>query len=128
MLFERDRVVAVLDLDFMAERDRIDDIALILYYTNSGTTLARGLPIEDRRKRLRALVDAYDSTAVPALGSIERVALPLALARTMLKYTRYLVEAEVPAQQRGALTAELPELSWSEAILHQVTDWQDAFA
>ena len=127
VLFDGERVVAVLDLDFMTERDRIDDLALILYYTNSGDTLPPDLTIEQRRARLGELVDAYDEAAAPRLSSLERAALPLALARMMLKYTRYLINAATPEEQRAVLNAERPELDWSAAVLDDLADWQTAF-
>lgn len=39
VLFDQADIVAILDLDFMSERERIDDLALILYYVSSGSTL-----------------------------------------------------------------------------------------
>ena len=49
----------VADLDFMGERARIDDLALTLYYTNS--TFTDDQTSDTRIRRLRTLVDAYDS-------------------------------------------------------------------
>ena len=128
VLFDQAEIAAVLDLDFMAERERIDDLALILYYTNSGSALPPDLTVEQRLERLRELVDAYDESAVPPLSSLEREALPLAVARIMLKYTRYLSQLESLVDQRAVLVAEWPELAWSAAIASQPSDWQDAFA
>ena len=128
VLFDADAVVAILDLDFMAERERIDDIALILCYTNSGRTLPRGTRPDERRRRLRALVDAYDRGLSARLTAVERAALPLALARVALSYTRHLLQRGTEAEQRAVLTAWAGDLDRSLAIVRDLGRWQDAFA
>ena len=128
VLFVQDDISAILDLDFMSARERIDDLALILYYVNSGDTLPSDMAIEQRRQRLRTLIDAYDVTAAPQLSVLEREALPLAIARIMLKYTRYLSLAETIVDQRAVLAAEWPELDWSSSIVRELAAWQEAFA
>jgi Ser/Thr protein kinase RdoA (MazF antagonist) len=128
VLFEDDAVVAVLDLDFMAERERIDDIALILYYTSSGSTLPRDTDLDERRRRLRALLDAYDRGLNARLTATERAALPLALARVVLSYTRHLLQRVQEADQRAVLAAWAVDLDWSLAIVRDLSRWQDAFA
>jgi Ser/Thr protein kinase RdoA (MazF antagonist) len=128
VLFDQAEITAILDLDFMSERERIDDLALILYYARSGSTLPPDLTVEQRRHQLRDLLDAYDATAAPPLSSLEREALPLVLARIMLKYTRYLNQLESIVDQRAVLAAEWHELDWSSAILSELPDWQEAFA
>ena len=70
VLFLGDTVVLVLDLDFMAERVRIDDLALTLFFANSsigGDRLSM-----DRIRQLRVLVDAYDSGLSDHLSAAER--------------------------------------------------------
>src|SRR6266496_4802871 len=125
--FRDGSVVAVLDLDFMEEGARIDDIALVLYYANSGSTLASlGDPAE-RMQALRGLVDAYDSGLERHLSEEERSALPLVLARTPLKYARHLLLRGSAAAQRAVALAEAPDLEWALSIAKLPGPWRDAF-
>jgi Ser/Thr protein kinase RdoA (MazF antagonist) len=73
--------VFIADFSFMAERARIDDLALTLYYADSelGPTTSR-----DRIAALRPLVRAYASGLGEPLTSAEREALPWAIARQPL--------------------------------------------
>jgi Ser/Thr protein kinase RdoA (MazF antagonist) len=125
--FRDGSLVAVLDLDFMGERARIDDVALILYYVNSGSTLASVHDPAARMRALRRLVDAYDSGLERHLSDAERSALPLALARTPLKYARHLLLREEAAAQRAVAMAEAPDLEWALRIARRPGPWQDAF-
>jgi Ser/Thr protein kinase RdoA (MazF antagonist) len=125
--FRNGSVVAVLDLDFMEEGARIDDIALVLYYATSGSTLASlGDPAE-RMQALRGLVDAYDSGLERHLSEEERAALPLVLARTPLKYARHLLLRGSAAAQRAVALAEAPDLEWALSIAKLPGPWRDAF-
>ncbi|HET8628787.1 MAG TPA: phosphotransferase [Thermomicrobiales bacterium] len=127
VLFDADSIVGILDLDFLAERERIDDIALILYYTNSGSALPRDATLGERRRRLRELVDAYDSGLSARLSAVERAALPLALARVVLSYTRHLLQRAQEADQRAVQAAWSVDLDWSLAIVRDLGRWQEAF-
>jgi Ser/Thr protein kinase RdoA (MazF antagonist) len=111
--FRRGAVVAVLDLDFMEEGARIDDLALVLYYANSGSILSRRRSPPERLRGLRELVDAYDAGLERRLAPAERAALPLALARTPLK--------------RAVAQAEAPELTWALSIAKHPDPWRAAF-
>lgn len=125
--FREGSVAAVLDLDFMEEGARIDDLALVLYYANSGSILAsRRSPLE-RMQALRELVDAYDSGLDHHLSEEERAALPLVLARTPLKFARHLLLRTSAAEQRAVAQAEAPDLSWALAIAKRPAPWQAAF-
>lgn len=125
--FRDGSVVAVLDLDFMEEGARIDDLALVLYYVNSGSTFASLRSPLERRQALRELVDAYDSGLEHHLSQEERTALPLALARTPLKYARHLLLRTSVAEQRAVAQAEAPELAWALSIAKHPVSWQRAF-
>lgn len=74
VLFHSDVVALVTDLDFMAERLRIDDLALTLFFANStiGGDRLSGMRIN----QMRTLVDAYDSGLSDHLLVAERRALP----------------------------------------------------
>ncbi len=128
VLFDADSIVLILDLDFMADRERIDDIALILYYTNSGSTLSPEASLGERQRRLRELVDAYDSGLSPHLSARERAAIPLALARVVLSYTRHLLQRAHESDQRNVLAAWSVDLDWSLEIVRDLQRWQEVFA
>jgi Ser/Thr protein kinase RdoA (MazF antagonist) len=125
--FRDGSLVAVLDLDFMEEGTRIDDLALVLYYANSGSTLADLRSPLERMQALRELVDAYDSSLERHLAQEERAALPLVLARTPLKYARHLLLRASAADQRAVAMAEAPELLWALSIAKLPGPWQAAF-
>ena len=125
--FQNGSLVAVLDLDFMEEGTRIDDLALVLYYANSGSTLASLRSPVERMQALRELVDAYDSSLECHLSEKERAALPLALARTPLKYARHLLLRTSAAEQRAVALAEAPELEWALSIAKLPGPWLAAF-
>jgi Ser/Thr protein kinase RdoA (MazF antagonist) len=125
--FQNGSLVAVLDLDFMEEGARIDDLALVLYYATSGSTLASDRSPVERMQALRELVDAYDSGLECHLSEKERAALPLALARTPLKYARHLLLRTSAAEQRAVALAEAPELEWALSIAKLPGPWRAAF-
>lgn len=91
VLFDGDRVVAILDLDLVEERPRIDDLALVLYYAYPPAA-----PPETggAQAPLAALVRAYSEATEPPLTSAERSGLPFAIARTCLHFTRNMAPAD----------------------------------
>ena len=125
--FRDDSLIAVLDLDFMEEGARIDDLALVLYYACSGSTLASLRSAVERMQALRELVDAYDSGLERHLSQEERTALPLALARTPLKYARHLLLRTSASEQLAVAQAEAPELVWALSIAKHPGPWRAAF-
>ena len=126
VLFRDEDIVLILDLDFMGERARIDDVALTLYYTNS--TLGEGYNDPRRIAALRELVDSYDRALTRKLSVTERAALPYALARTVLSFVGMLASIE-DAPSRHRLVREIaPDLQWSLDLVRSVEQWQTAFA
>jgi Ser/Thr protein kinase RdoA (MazF antagonist) len=125
--FRDGSLVGVLDLDFMEEGARIDDLALVLYYATSGSTLADLRSPVERMQALRELVDAYDSGLECHLSEEERAALPLVLARTPLKYARHLLLRTSAVDQRTVAMAEAPDLEWALSIAKLPGPWQAAF-
>lgn len=125
VLFRDDAIVAILDLDFMGERARIDDVALTLYYTNS--TLGPGYGSSERRHVLAQLLNAYDDGLEHKLTAAERTAVPFALARTVLCFVGMLPSIE-SRQQRRTLVQEIhPDLQWSLDIVRTAQRWQSTF-
>lgn len=119
-------IVGVLDLDFMEERPRVDDLALTLYYTNS--TLASGHGASDAMAILASLVRAYDQALERPLTSAEKAALPFAVARTVLAFTRHLALRDTEGEQREVAQAWSSDLAWSLEMVRAAPMWQRAFA
>ncbi len=124
--FREDDIVLILDLDFMGERARIDDVALTLYYTNS--TLGSGYGDPRRIAMLRELVERYDRGLTRRLSATERAALPFALVRTVLAFVGMLASID-DAAPRHVLVREIAlDLAWSMDVVRAVDRWQSGFA
>ena len=127
VLFRAGVVVLVTDFDFMGERARIDDLALTLYFTSLQYPEQ---PVSaDQLVRLRQLIDAYDSGLADPLSSVERVALPLALARQPLWSIGgwvALLDDEETAREHARGTAWA--VDWALGIVRELDRWQRAFA
>ncbi len=126
VLFHQGRVALVADLDFMGERSRIDDLALTLYYTNS--TFSEDPVSDDRIRRLRTLVDAYDSGLHEPLTSAERAALPVALARAPLCFIAMIASVDSDAGARRLAAEMTGDVAWALAIVGDLDRWQSAFS
>jgi homoserine kinase type II len=126
VLFQGDDIVLILDLDFMGERARIDDLALTLYYTNS--TLGPGYGDPHRIAMLRSLVDRYDRGLTRKLSAAERAALPYALARTVLTFVGMLASIDDAAARHALVWEITPDLQWSLDLARAVDRWQAGFA
>lgn len=125
VLFRSHTVVLVTDLDFMAERLRIDDLALTLFFANSsigGDRLSDG-----RIRQMRALVDAYDSGLSDQLSAAERRALPAAIARQALWSIGWWVPVlpEKTARREAALRAV--DAEWTLGLMKNIEQWREAF-
>jgi homoserine kinase type II len=81
VFFRGETPVFVADFSFMAERARIDDLALTLYYADTEFGRTR---TSDRIAALQPLVRAYASGLDHPLTGPERDALPWAIARQPL--------------------------------------------
>ena len=126
VLFRAGQVVLITDFDFMGERARIDDLALTLYYTNS--TFAEDPTSDERVRRLRALVDAYDSDTDAPLTHAEREALPVALARTPLAFIAMIAVVDSEEGARRLAAEMTPDIAWALAIMRDLDHWQAMFA
>jgi Ser/Thr protein kinase RdoA (MazF antagonist) len=125
VFFRTGRVVLVADLDFMGERPRIDDLALTLYYTNS--TFYEDPLSDDRLRRLRRLVDAYDRGLDDRLTTLERAALPLSLARTPLCFVGMIASLDTEQRARKLAAEMVGDVAWALAIARDPDRWQAAF-
>ena len=126
VVFRDGRVALIADFDFMGDRARIDDLALTLYYTNS--TFWEDTGSDNRLRRLRGLADAYDSGLDDRLTSLERAALPLALARTPLCFIGMIASLDTEQRARRLAAEMIWDVAWALAIAQNFDRWQAAFA
>jgi Ser/Thr protein kinase RdoA (MazF antagonist) len=126
VLFRNGEIVLLLDLDFMGERPRIDDLALTLYYANS--TYGKGYNTPERIAMLADLVDSYDRGLVHELTTAERAALPYAVARTVLCFVGMLAFIQEPVARHNLVREIAPDLQWSLELVRDVQRWRTAFA
>jgi homoserine kinase type II len=127
VFFRDGRLILVTDLDFMGERARIDDLALTLYFTC--WEYPEQHVSDERLRRLRRLVDAYDAGLDEPLACTERAALPLAIARQPLWSIGGWV-ALLDDEQAARRHAEgmVTEVQWALGVVREVERWQAAFA
>jgi homoserine kinase type II len=122
VLFDGGRVVAILDFGFMAERQRVDDLALPIwfYLLEPG----HALPAAGDLRLVRDLLDAYDAASASPLSTAERLALPLAVARqpawSVGGWVRALDRPEALAHAEAAAL----ELPVARAVLNRLDVWQ----
>jgi Ser/Thr protein kinase RdoA (MazF antagonist) len=134
VLFDSDdHIAAVLDLDFCGSRPRVDDLA----YTLSGTASSLHSPTVDPAhwESIRPAVDAYSKAVEPPLSLEERLALPLAIGRTVLFMAKYLVAAAEFGEaagfsrsyQRRMLAEIRDDVAWSLALAQDPEPVQAVF-
>jgi Ser/Thr protein kinase RdoA (MazF antagonist) len=128
VLFRDMEIVAVLDFDFMGERARIDDVALILCYMFTTVSFRQQYRPPNRIGKLRELVDAYDAGLRNHLSARERAALPLALVRNVLPPFCNLWHVRDEAVYRKYVSQITLEVEWSLELLAEVERWQRGFA
>ena len=78
--------------------------------------------------RLATLVDAYDSGLEDKLTDLERLALPLAIARQPLWAAgKWLASLDDEKAARRLAAAVTPDVAWALSIMQQLLRWQAAF-
>jgi hypothetical protein len=126
VLFRHGRPVLVADFDFMAERARIDDLALTLWCAHCDLSAKRG-PAQDHA-RLARLVDRYDAGLDLRLSAGERAGLPLAMARQPLSSIGgWVARLDDQAAARRHAASVAPELIAARQLMAELGRWQDAF-
>jgi Ser/Thr protein kinase RdoA (MazF antagonist) len=119
-------VVHVADFDFMGERARIDDLALTLYFACLEDS--EKLPTAQLLPRLRGLVDAYESGLRQPLTKVERLALPVAMARQPLwSIGGWVAALDDEGMARRHAAATQPEVEWALHLMTDLERWQAAF-
>lgn len=134
VLFNRSEIVLVADFDFMGVRERIDDIALTLYFANHFMSHA---PIERsqndavssaRAMALRELLDLYDSGLTAPLTDAERLALPIALAlQPLWSIGGWIALLDDEAAARNHASDMLWYVRWANDIMDHLSEWQGIF-
>jgi homoserine kinase type II len=124
VLFRRFRVAAVLDFGFMADRARVDDLALPFWFHLLEP--GRQLPTLDDVALLRQLVRTYDQASEAPLSGAERASLPLAIARqpawSVGGWVLRLGEADA-VRHAYDVSAELPV---ALSVMRHLQTWQHA--
>lgn len=126
VVFRGRQLVGVLDFDFLGERDRIEELALTLwfYLLEPGNNP----PGDAQVQQVRELVKSYDLASGVRLSEAERERLPLVLARQ----PAWVAGGWIPAlddtgarNQAADLAGRLPT---AEAILADLSTWTSALA
>jgi homoserine kinase type II len=124
VLYRDGELAAVIDFDFMAERPRIDDLALTIYFHLLEP--GRDLPTAADRDQVRRFTDAYDAGTAMPLSADERAALPLAVARQPAWSVGRWVNSLAEADARAHAAHVVGELPVAQAVLAELPLWQDA--
>jgi homoserine kinase type II len=121
------RVALITDFDFMGERARIDDLALTLFFASMQYQEA---PVsDDQLQRLARLVEAYDSGLDMPLSSLERAALPAAIARQPLwSIGGWVATLDDEQAARRHAAGSVAEVDWALRLMEDLGRWQEAFA
>lgn len=94
-----------------------------------GSSLNEDLVSPTRISWLRRLIDAYDRGLDEPLSSVERAALPLAIARQPLWWVgRWLVLLDDEEQARRGFAQMAGDLDWALQIVREAERWHAAFA
>lgn len=83
VLFARERIVGLLDLDFLAVRERIYDLAYAIYWIMARLA-GRDATNSSSWTRVKGLISEYNRAASRPLTEAETTALPLIIARVPL--------------------------------------------
>jgi Ser/Thr protein kinase RdoA (MazF antagonist) len=114
--------VFVADFGFMAERARIDDLALTLYYADTEFGLACA---DDRITAPRLLIRAYQSGLGHPLTSAEHHALPWAIARQPLwGIGDWVAQLDDQNTARAHARATFPAIKRALQLAADIRRWQ----
>ena len=126
VLFAEGEVAALLDFGFMAQRPRVDDLALTIWFLLLEP--GAGLPTDDSIALVAQLLDAYDAGTHRPLSAAERASLPLAVARQPAWSVGGWVLALDETNAYRHARAAVPEQPVAAAVLRDLARWQDALA
>lgn len=108
VLLDGERVVALLDFDFLGERERLADLAYALYWAleRYGSAFP-AMPSDVALARAAGLLAQYERHTARPLTPVERVALPLELARVPLYWVAEAGYLPADAAHAGPLDQTL---------------------
>jgi homoserine kinase type II len=122
--FRGQNPVFVADFSFMAERARLDDLALTLYYADTQLGLADA---RDRIAALRPLVRAYTAGLGNPLTDAEHQALPWAIARQPLwGIGGWVAVLDDQDTARAHASATFPAVGRALQLTADIGSWQTA--
>ncbi|MGZ4748819.1 MAG: phosphotransferase enzyme family protein [Oryzihumus sp.] len=126
VVFRGRQLAGVLDFDFLGERDRIEELALTLwfYLLEPGNNPPGHVQVQ----QVRELVNAYDRNSALKLSDAERERLPLALARQPAWIAGGWLPALDDSAARGQAEDLAARLPTAEAILADLSTWTFALA
>nr|WP_255480710.1 phosphotransferase [Quadrisphaera sp. RL12-1S] len=124
VLLSRGEVAAVLDFGFLADRARVDDVALPFWFWLLEP--GHGLPSSDDVDLLVRIADAYDAGAQQPLSDAERASLPLALARQPAWAGRQWLADPRPGAVSAHARKAAAELPVAQHVLAHLGTWQNA--
>ena len=126
VVFRGRQLVGVLDFDFLGERDRIEELALTLWF--SLLEAGNHPPGDEQVQQVRELVNTYDQCSGLKLSDAERERLPLALARQ----PAWIAGGWVPALDDSGARAQAADLAarlpTARVILADLSTWTSALA
>jgi Ser/Thr protein kinase RdoA (MazF antagonist) len=121
VFFRGEALVFVADFGFLAERVRIDDLALTLYYADTEF----GLTGRDRIAALRPLVRGYTIGLGSPLTPAEHQALPWAIARQPLwGIGGWVVVLDDQRAARAHARATFPAIGRALDLVADISAWQ----
>ncbi len=112
VLFDGDRIAAVLDFDFCAVRPRVFDLGYPLVFSLLGMAGVARMDLQ----RVPELMAAYDSGAVPPLAGAERAAVPGMAAMAALNW---LAQAHREANPEAAALNEREFVALAERLVRR---------
>jgi Ser/Thr protein kinase RdoA (MazF antagonist) len=126
VFFRGENPAFVADFGFTAERARIDDLALTLYYADTEFGLVTS---QDRIAALRPLVHAYASGLSTPLTGAERQALPWAVARQPLwGIGGWVAMLDDERTARAHARATFPAIGRALQLITDMQAWRDGLS
>jgi Ser/Thr protein kinase RdoA (MazF antagonist) len=129
VLFNKNKIVLVVDLDFMGIRRRIEDIALTLYFSHISENYCKSDTMSAKRAvELKQLLNLYENGLNTRLTETERIALPVAIAlQAFWGIGGWVVRLDDINTARNHASGMMRELELCNYIMDNLNEWQDIF-
>lgn len=116
ILYRADQIVAVVDYDFVQERERLFDLAYAMQSVVTHMKAIHGKKLNHPKElqwgNVRMWVDLYDDAAHLPLNRMERQWLPKELLRIFMVSVATAALQEDPIGALIAIEADLPVYTW----------------